>query len=108
MATRRKVKVPPLGAVFLHLDLPSEVPGANSHRRITVVRCKPSANPHDSSDGMLKYLLVGLLQYVLKTFTKESRPYRVTQDDVSTPLQRSEGNQAIGRGSTIAIMYEAR
>ena len=61
---------------------------------------------------MPKYLPAGLTQYVLNNFSKESPPYDVTQDDVSTPLQRLEveqitGHQSIrGRGSIIAVLYK--
>ena len=61
---------------------------------------------------MPKYLPAGLTQYVLNNFSKKSAPHRVTQDDVSTPLQRLEvekitGHQSVrGRGGVIAVMYE--
>ena len=81
------------------------------HVYITAIeRCKPCANPHDSGD-MLKYQAAGLTQYVLNIFSKKSPPYHVTQDDVSTPLQRLEvkqitGHQSVrGRGGVIAVLY---
>ena len=37
---------------------------------------------------MPKYLPAGLTQYVLNNFSKNSPPYHVTEDDVSTPLER--------------------
>ena len=61
---------------------------------------------------MSKYLPAGLTQYVLNNFSKNRPPYHVTQDDVSTPLQRLEvekvtGHQLVrGRGGVIAVMYE--
>ena len=61
---------------------------------------------------MSKYLPVGLTQYVLNKFCKKSPPYHVTQDDVSTPLQRPEveqitGQQSVrGRASVIAVLYK--
>ena len=62
---------------------------------------------------MPKYLPAGLTQYVLNNFfSQKSPPYHVTQDDVSTPLQRPEvekitGHQSVGgRGGVIAVMYE--
>ena len=51
-------------------------------------------------------------KYVLNNFSKNPPPYHVTEDDVSTPLQRLEvekitGHQsARGRGGVIAVMYE--
>ena len=86
---------------------------ASSSRRWRedIERCKPSANPHDSGD-MPKYLSAELTQYVLNIFSKKSPPYHVTQDDVSTPLQRLEvgqitGHQSVrGRGGVIAVLYK--
>ena len=48
----------PLGDKLLYLDLPADVPGADAHRRVSVERCKPCANPHDRGD-MPKYLPMG-------------------------------------------------
>ena len=62
---------------------------------MAIDRCKPCVNPHDSGD-VPKYLLVGLTQYVLNIFSKKSPPYHVTQDDVSTTLQRLEVEQITG------------
>ena len=50
--------------------------------------------------------------YKFNNFSKKSPPYHVTQDDVTTPLQRLEvekitGHQSVrGRGGIIAVMYE--
>ena len=95
----------------LLLDFPSDLSGSDARRRVTIERCKPCANPHDSGD-MPNYLPAGLTQYVLHNFSKESLPYHVTQDDVSTPLQRLEveqitGHQSVrGRGGVIAVLYK--
>ena len=103
----------PLGSNLLYLDLPSELPGSDARRRVAIERCKPCANPHDSGD-MPKYLPAGLTQYMLIKFSKKSPPYHVTQDDVSTPLQRLEveqitGYQSVrGRGGVIAVPYKTR
>ena len=75
-----------LGDNLLYLDLPSDLPGSDAHRRVAIERCEPCANAHDNSD-MPKYLLVGLTQYLLNNFSKKFPPYHVTQDDVSAPLQ---------------------
>ena len=40
----------PLGAKLLYLDLPSEMPGADTRWCVSVPRCKPCANPHDHGD----------------------------------------------------------
>ena len=85
----------PLGGNLLYLDLPSDLPGSDACRRVPIERCKPSANPHDSSD-MPKYLPAGLTQYVLNNFSKKSPPYNITQDDVSAPLQRLEVEKITG------------
>ena len=61
---------------------------------------------------MLKYLPGGLTQYVLNIFSKKSPPYHVTQDDISTPLQRLEveqinGDQSVrGRCGVIVVLYK--
>ena len=88
----------PHGSNLLHLDLPSGLPGLDARRRVAIERCKPCGNPHDSGD-MPKYLPAGLTQYVLNNFSKKSPPYHVTQDDVSTPLQRLEVEQITGTGA---------
>ena len=101
----------PLGAKLPYLDLPSDMPGADARRRVSVQRCKPCANPHDHGD-MPKYLSARLTQYVLNNFSKKPLPYDVTQHDVSTPLQRLQvykiaGHQSVrGRGEVIAVMCE--
>ena len=98
---------------LLYLDLPSDIPGADARRRVSVQRCKPCANPHDHGD-MPKKLPAGLTQYVLNNFSMKSPRYHVTQDDVSIPLQRLEvekttGHQSVrGRGGVITVMYETR
>ena len=61
---------------------------------------------------MPTHLPAGLTQYVLNNFSKKSPPYHVTQDDVSTPLQRLKvekisGHQSVrGRGGVIAVLYK--
>ena len=83
----------------------------DAHRRVSVQRCKHCGNLHNRGDTP-KYLRAGLTQYVLNNFSKKSPPYHVTQDDVSTPLQRLEvekitGYQSVrGQGGVIAVMYE--
>ena len=97
----------PLESNLLYLDLPSDLPGSDACRRVAIERCKLCANPHDSGD-----LPAGLTQYVLNKSSKKSPPYHVTQNDVSTPLQRLEvdqitGHQSVrGRGGVIAVLYK--
>ena len=62
----------PLGAK-LYLALPSDMPGADARRRVSVQRCKPCANPHDHSD-MPKYLPAESTQYVLNNLSAKSSP----------------------------------
>ena len=71
--------------------------------RVSVERCKPCTNSHDRDD-MPKYLPGGLTRYVLNNFTKKSPPYRVTQDDVSVPLQRLEVERTSGRAINPSVV----
>lgn len=50
-----------LAAKLLFLDLPSDLPGTASKRRVSVVRCKPCLNPHDADD-MPRFVPAGLIQ----------------------------------------------
>ena len=101
----------PLADKLLYLDLPSDMPGKDSKHRVSVVRCKPCANPHDTED-MPRFLPAGLTQYVLNNYTTKSPPYHVTEDDVSAPVERLEveqitGHQSVrGRGGVMAVLYE--
>ena len=72
----------PLASKLLFLDLPNDMPGADAPCRVSVVRCKPCANPHDSSD-LPRFLPAGLTSYVLNNYTSKSPPYHVTEDDVT-------------------------
>ena len=90
-------------------NIPRAIGKAGGRRRVAIKRFKPCADRHDSGD-MPKYLPAGLTQYVLNNFFKKSPPYHVTQDNVSTPLQRLEveqitGHQSVrGRGGVIAVL----
>ena len=101
----------PLSAKFLYLDLRSDVPGAEAHQRASVQCCKLCANPHDRGD-MPKYSPAGLTQYVLNNISKEPPPCHVTQNGVSTHLQRLEVEKITGhqsdpdQGGVIAVVYE--
>ena len=86
------------------------MPGAYARRRVSVQRRKPCANPHANAVRP-SYVPAGLTQYMLNNF-KISPPYHVTQDGVSTPLQRLgveniTGYQSVrGPGGVIAVVYE--
>ena len=96
---------------LLYFDLPSDMPGRDSKRRISVVRCNPCRNPDDIND-LPKHLPADLTQYVLNSFSTKSPPFHVTLDDISPSRKRLEveqitGHQRIrGRGGVLAVMYE--
>ena len=48
----------PLGDKLVFLDLSPDLPGPDAKRRVSVVRCKPCLNPHDTTD-MPRYLPAG-------------------------------------------------
>ena len=87
------------------------MPGAGTPCRVSVVRCKPCVNPHDSSD-LPRFLHAGLTPYILNNYTKKSPPYHVTEDDVNVPIERVEVEKITshrsvrGRGGLIAVLYE--
>ena len=58
---------------------------------------------------MPKYLLNGLTQYVINTFTKKYPLHHVTQDDVSAPLQRLEVERITGhQNRSVDAMWNHR
>ena len=69
------------------------MPGADAPCRVSVVRCKPCANPHDSSD-LPRFLPAGLTPYVLNNYTNKSPPYHVTEGDVTVPIERVESRKS--------------
>ena len=101
----------PLAAKLLYLDLPNDMPGPDAHCRVSVARCKPCTNPHDTTD-IPQYLPAGLTRYVLNNYTSKSPPFHVTEDDVSVPVERlevekiSSHRSVRGRGGAIAVLYE--
>ena len=101
----------PLHDKLLYLDLPSDMPGRDSNRRVSVDRCKPCQNP-DDIDDMPIHLPANLTKYVLNSFHVKSPPYHVTLEDVTTPPERLKveqitGHQLVrGRGGVIAVLYE--
>lgn len=97
--------------MFLYsMDLPPDMPGVDDHRRVSVVRCKPCANPNDSNNGMPQYFSAGLTQNVLNNVTKES-PLHTTSLR-ATPLRRLIVKKIAGHQSgrrrdvAIAVMHE--
>ena len=87
------------------------MPGADAPCRVSVVRCKLCANPHDSSD-LPRFLPARLTPYVLNNYTNKSPPNHVTEDDVTVPIERIEVGKITshrsvrGRGGVIAVLYE--
>ena len=63
----------PLTAKLLYLDLPHDMPGPDAHCRVSVARCKPCSNPHDTTD-LPRYLPAGLNQHVLNHHITKSPP----------------------------------
>ncbi len=99
----------PLAANLLYLDLPSDLPGKDSKRRVSVARCKPCVNPHDTED-IPRFLPAGLTRYVLNDNLTKSPPYHVTGDDVYSDrleVKQITGHQSVrGRGGVIAVLYK--
>ena len=58
-----------------YMGLPSDMPGVDAHRRVSVVRCKPCAIPNDSSNDMPQYFPAGLTQNVPNNFTRGPPPH---------------------------------
>ena len=82
--------------------LPPNMSGPAAKPRVTVVRCKPCANPYDA-DGMPRHLPAGSTQYVLHAFATKSLPYHVTIDVAA----KITGHQCVrGRGGAIVVLYE--
>ena len=102
----------PLADKLLYMDLPNDMPGPDAHCRVSVARCKPCTNPHDTTH-LSRHLSTGLTQYVLSNYTTKSPPFDVTTDDVSVPVERlkfdkiSSHRSARGRGEAMTVPYEA-
>ena len=100
-----------LAAKLPFLDLPNDMPGADAPCRVSVVRRKPCANPHNSSD-LPRFLPAGATPYVLSNYTNKYPPYHVTEDDVTVPIERlavekiTSHRSVRGRGGVIAVLYE--
>lgn len=88
---------PPVEGKLLYLKLRSDMGGNYTKPRISIARCIPFHNPHDTND-ISKYLPVGLTKNVLnKLSTKPRRPDHVTVDDVVEQVQRLEMDNIVGR-----------
>ena len=90
------------------------MPGPDAHCRVSVARCKPCTNPHDTID-LPRYLPSGLTQYVLNNHTAPPiLPPHVTADDVSVSVEHLKADKIFshrsvpGRGGAIAVLYETR
>ena len=102
----------PVADKTLYLDLPTDMPGKDKKKRVSVDRCKMCHNPSDDSD-IPEYLPAGLSKYVLHSFTDKSPPFHPTTEDVvksGIPVEDIEkitGHQLVrGRGGELAVMHE--
>ena len=78
-----------MAAKLLYLDLLNDVPGPDAHCRVSVARCKPCTNPHDTTD-LPRYLPAGLTQHVLNNHNSNLPPFHVTAGDVFVLVERLE------------------
>ena len=96
---------------LLYLDLPTDMPGKDQKKRVSVDRCKMCHNLSDDSD-IPKYLPAGLSKYVLHSFTDKSPPFHPTTEDIvksgiPVGIEKITGHQLVrGRGGKLAVMYE--
>ena len=105
----------PVGEKLLYLELPPGLRGPSAKRRVSVMRCKPCVNPHDTEDRP-RHLPAGFTEYVLASVSEKSPPFHVTDDDVESTLdvERLEldvivAHQFIrGWGGRISVLYETR
>ena len=68
----------PVADKTLYLDLPTDMPGKDQKKQVSVDRCKMCHNPSDDSD-IPKYLPARLSKYVLHSFTDKNRPHFTLQ-----------------------------
>ena len=100
----------PVADKTLYLDLPTDMPGKDQKKRVSVDRCKICHNPSDDSD-IPKYLPAGLSKYMLHSFTDKSPPFHPTIEDVvksgiPVDIEKITGHQLVrGRGGKLAVMY---
>ena len=99
----------PVADKTLYLDLPTDMPGKDQKKRLSVDRCKICHNPSDDSD-IPKYLPAGLSKYALHSFTNKSPPFHPTTEDVvkygiPEDIEKITGHQLFrGRGGKLAVM----
>ena len=105
----------PVGDKLLYLDLPPGQRGPSAKHRVSIMRCKPCMNPHDTKDRP-RHLPAGFTEYVLSRVSEKSPPFHATDDDVEPTLdvERLEVDVIIahqvvrGFGGRIAVLYETR
>ena len=71
----------PVGEKLLYLDLPAGMREVKAKSRVSVKRCKPCLNPHDTDDRP-RYLPAGFTEYVLANVSEKCPPFHVTDIDV--------------------------
>ena len=95
----------------LYLDLPTDMPGRDQKKRVSVDRGIMCHNPSDDSD-IPKYLPAGLSKYVLHSFTDKSPPFHPTTENVvksgiPVDVEKIIEHQLVrGHGGKLAVMYE--
>ena len=95
----------------LYLDLPTDMPGKDQNKRVSVDHCKMCHNPSDGS-GIPSNLPAGLSKYVLHSFTDKFPLFHPTTEDVVksgilVDIEKITGQQLVrGRGGKLAVMYE--
>ena len=93
----------PVADKTLYLYFPTDMPGQDQKKRVSVDRCKMCNNPSDDSD-IPKYLPAGLSKYVLHSFTDKSPPFHPTTEEVvksGTPvdIEKITGHQLVRDGA---------
>ena len=102
----------PLGSHLLYLELPSDMPGADSRARVSVHRCKPCHSAHDIDD-LPAHLPAALSKYVLHSFGTKCPPSSVDAEDVAPSPEFleldhiSEHQLVRGRGGFLAVLFKA-
>lgn len=105
----------PVGDKLPYFDMPSHISGPETKTRVSIMRCTPCVNLHNTGDRPI-HLPAGLPEYVLTYFPCESPPFYVTTGDVDHDgrIRRVELDMITahrvmcGRGGKVAVMYETR
>lgn len=91
---------------LLFVDLPSDMPGTDAKRRVSVQRCESCTNPPDP-DVMPRFSNPGPTQYVLNRHAVKAPPYHVTEDNVSArryDVAKATGHHFLrGHGGVVAV-----